>query len=161
MAFDLKQANEETQFENTEDTSLLVIVLDTNPGQKILRDNPHILTQCVDSVIAFANTHLMQKSQNKLAVMACHSKISEFIYPGTSKQLDVRQIDGQYEVFTLVEKTVKQNLAKILTTETPSTIITESLLAGAIAMALCYIARIHRTKPPGCKVCTFYYTLHP
>lgn len=61
-------------FTSTDETSLLVIILDTNPGQKILRESPHILTQCVDSVIAFANSHLMQKAQNKLAVMACHSK---------------------------------------------------------------------------------------
>ncbi|KAK9732256.1 Transcription factor Tfb4 [Popillia japonica] len=93
----------------------------------------------------------MQKAQNKLAIMACHSKISKFVYPGPGKPLDIRQVDGQYEVFTLVEKTVKQNLMKILTTET-STVYTESLLAGTIAMALCYIARILRTKTPGLKI---------
>lgn len=76
---------------------------------------------------------------------------SQFIYPGQGKPLDVRQVDGQYEVFTAVEKTTKQNLAKLLASEN-STVITESLLAGAIAMALCYIARIHRTKSPGAKV---------
>lgn len=57
-------------------------------------------------------------------------------------------MDGQYEIFTAVEKTIKQNLAKLLANE-KSTSATESLLAGAIAMALCYIARIQRTKPLG------------
>lgn len=66
--------------------------------------------------------------------------------------MDIRQIDGQYEVFTLVEKTIKTNLAKLITSES-STITNESLLAGTLAMALCYIHRIQRTKPPGCKVC--------
>ncbi|KAJ8974168.1 hypothetical protein NQ317_013125 [Molorchus minor] len=136
---------------STDETSLLVIILDSNPSQKTLRDNPHVLTQCVDSVIALANSHLMQKAQNKLAIMACHSKTSQFIYPGPEKPLDVRQIDGQYEAFTIVEKTTKHNLAKLLLSEN-STVITESLLAGAIAMALCYIARIQRTKPPGAKL---------
>lgn len=65
--------------------------------------------------------------------------------------MEIRQIDGQYEVFTTVEKTIKQNLAKLLFSE-KSAIVTESLLAGAIAMALCYISRIQRTKPPGCQV---------
>ncbi|XP_017771590.1 PREDICTED: general transcription factor IIH subunit 3 [Nicrophorus vespilloides] len=152
MMMDLEGSTEKSaDFTNTDETSLLVIIMDSNPAQRILRENPHVLTQCVDSVIAFANAHLMQKAQNKLAVMACHSKLSEFIYPGPGKQLDVRQIDGQYEVFTLVEKTIKQNLAKILTSET-STVITESLLAGAIAMALCYIHRINRIKAPGLKL---------
>lgn len=70
----LELNNKETEFSSTDEISLLVIILDTNPGQKILRNNPHILTQCVDSVIAFGNSHLMQKAQNKLSVLACHSK---------------------------------------------------------------------------------------
>lgn len=64
---------------NTDETSLLVIILDSNPGQKMLRDNPHILTHCLDSVIPFANSHLMQRSQNKLAILACHSK-TRYVY---------------------------------------------------------------------------------
>lgn len=35
------------------------------------------------------------------------SLFSEYLYPSTGKPLDVRQIDGQYELFTLVEKTIK------------------------------------------------------
>lgn len=81
------------------------------------------------------------------------------MYPGPGKPLDIRQIDGQYEVFTLVEKTVKQNLAKLLASEN-SVVITESLLAGAIAMALCYIARIQRTKPPGSRVSFKFVSLN-
>ncbi|GJQ75850.1 putative transcription factor Tfb4 [Trypoxylus dichotomus] len=119
-----------------DETSLLVIILDTNPGQRILRENPHILTQCTDSIIAFANAHLMQKAQNKLAIMACHSRISEFVFPGPGKPLDIRQVDGQYEVLA----------------SDSSPTYTESLLAGAIAMALCYIARILRTRIPGSKI---------
>lgn len=71
-----------TEFTSTDETSLLVVILDTNPGQKLLRENPHAITQCVDSVIAFANAHLMQKAQNKLAVMACHAKARyvSFVY---------------------------------------------------------------------------------
>lgn len=143
----------ETSPDNTslDETSLLVIILDSNPGQMMLRESPHVLTHCVDSIIAFANSHLMQKAQNKLAIMACHSKTSQFIYPNQGKNTDVRQVDGQYEIFTAVEKITKKNLAKLLTSEN-STVITESLLAGAIAMALCYIARLQRTKPPGAKL---------
>lgn len=59
-------------FSENKDASLLVIVMDTNPSQRIIRENPHHLTQCLDSIVAFANAHLMQKAQNKLAVLACH-----------------------------------------------------------------------------------------
>lgn len=74
MNFELS-SDRVTETSPLDETSLLVIILDTNPGQRILRENSHILTQCTDSVIAFANAHLMQKAQNKLAIMACHSKI--------------------------------------------------------------------------------------
>lgn len=61
-------------------------------------------------------------------------------------------------MFLQVEKTVKQNLAQLLSTEN-SAVATESLIAGAIAMALCYIARIQRTKSTGVKVCLLKYSL--
>ena len=68
--------NNSTDASTTEDEiSLLVVILDTNPGQRILRENPHIFTQCIDCVIGFANAHLMQKAQNKLVMMACHSTL--------------------------------------------------------------------------------------
>lgn len=65
--------HDNTSFNSTQETSLLVIIMDTNPNQKILKHDPSILSKCLDSVIAFGNSHLMQKAQNKLAVMACHS----------------------------------------------------------------------------------------
>lgn len=52
--------------------SLLVIVVDTNPSQRIVRQNPDNLSQCLDAIVAFGNAHLMQKAQNKLAVISCH-----------------------------------------------------------------------------------------
>lgn len=61
-------------FFSNDESSLVVIILDSNSGQKILRENAHLLTHIVDSVVAFANSHLMQKAQNQLAIMACHSK---------------------------------------------------------------------------------------
>ncbi|XP_055386299.1 general transcription factor IIH subunit 3 [Condylostylus longicornis] len=138
--------------EDTKSISLLVIILDTNPSQRIIRQNPHHLTQCLDSIVAFGNAHLMQKAQNKLAVLACHHHATEYLYPMPGKPLEIRQTDGQYELFTLVEKTIKMNLAKIINTVPKINTPCESLLAGSVAMALCYIARINRTKQPGVKL---------
>ncbi|KAJ9585106.1 hypothetical protein L9F63_020546, partial [Diploptera punctata] len=142
------------------DISLLVIILDTNPAQKKLREDTHILTLCLESIIALANSHLMLKATNKLAILACHRKSTEFLYPppqtaAGASTLSMRQIDGQYELFTQVEKTVRQNLQNLvmqdvrnITTESS----TESLLAGAIAMALCYIHRLEVELPAGSKM---------
>jgi transcription factor TFB4 len=75
------------------------------------------------------------------------------LYPSPSgRQLDVRQVDGQYEKFTMVEKTIKQNLAHLVTTAPKLLQPTESMLAGSIAMALCYINRLDRTKPHGSRL---------
>lgn len=76
---------------------------------------------------------------------------SEFLYP-TARALDIRQVDGQYEVFTLVEKTIKQKLAGIISEAPKMLNPCESLLAGSIAMALSYIARLERNKPLGSRI---------
>lgn len=53
-------------------SSLLAIILDSNPSQTILRQNPDNLTKVVDAVIVLANVHLLQRSDNQLMVLACH-----------------------------------------------------------------------------------------
>lgn len=78
---------------------------------------------------------------------------SEFLYPSPSgRQQEFRQFDGQYEKFTQVEKTIKQNLANIVLNAPKIAQARESRLAGSMAMALCYIARLEREKPHGSKM---------
>lgn len=116
--------------------------MDTNPSQSILRKKPNVLTTIINSISAFGNSHLMQKPQNKLAVVACHHHTSQFLYPSTEKQLEIRQIDGQYEYFTLVEKSIKSNLAELITNAPKAIGVAETMLAGCLAMILCYITRV-------------------
>lgn len=52
----------------------------------------------------------------------------------------------------MVEKTIKQNLAQLVTTAPTLAQPAESMLAGSIAMALCYIARLERSKPSGSRL---------
>ncbi|XP_053619667.1 general transcription factor IIH subunit 3 [Plodia interpunctella] len=135
------------------DSSILVIIVDTNPNQRYITEDPKVLTSCLDAVIAFANSHLMQRSTNQLAVIGCHFHKSEYLYPSPGKPLDVRQIDGQYELFTLVEKTIKARLVNLIKSQPPEEKPGESLLAGALAMALCYIARVRRSHGNAARVC--------
>lgn len=134
------------------ETSLLVIVLDVNPMQRIVKQETKILSQCLDSTIVFANAHLMQSSNNELAVMACHGYSARFLYP-CENVAEIRQMDGQYEKFTMVERTVRQQLQQVIN-EIPLDVplYTESLISGALSMALCYIARLEREKVAGQKL---------
>lgn len=66
----------------------------------------------------------------------------EYLYPTPIKQLDPRRLDGQFEPFNLVEKSIKQRLTHIICNAPKITQPAESMLAGSIGMALCYIARV-------------------
>ncbi|XP_012287536.1 general transcription factor IIH subunit 3 [Orussus abietinus] len=132
--------------------SLLVVVLDVNPMQRIVKQETKVLTQCLDSIIVFANAHLMQKSNNELAIMTCDAYGSKFLYPD-DRLTEVRQVDGQYEKFTLVERTVRQRLQQAINempTDKPQYV--ESLISGALAIGLCYISRMEQEKGPGEKL---------
>lgn len=73
------------------------------------------------------------------------------MYPTTGK-LEIRQVDGQYEIFTLVEKTVKHRLSELINSAPRILQPCESLLAGSISMALAYIARVNRNKSVGLRL---------
>jgi len=90
----------------------------------------------------------MLNTKNRLAVLGCHAKRTSFLFPHPDDDGDcVRQIDGQYEMFTQVEKCIKDNLQLLIQQEAEHirqismTGSCDSLIAGAIAMSLCYIHR--------------------
>lgn len=59
------------------------------------------------------------------------------------KQLGSRRQDGQFEPFNLVEKSIKQRLTHIICNAPRTSQPVESMLAGSMGMALCYIARVN------------------
>jgi hypothetical protein len=119
----------------------LVIAVDVNPSQQVIKKNPNSLTKIVDSVCAFANSHLMLKPQNKIAVVACNHQTTKFIYP-TNDKTEIRQIDGQHELFLFIERSIKTNLAEIIQDSVIAQGNSESFLAACLAMCLCYITRV-------------------
>jgi len=129
-----------------------VIILDVNLVQRIVKQETKILSQCLDSTIVFANAHLVQSSSNELAMMACHGHGAKFLYP-CENAAEIRQMDGQYEKFTMVERTVRQQLQQLISEMSMDTPLNaESLISGALSMALCYIARLEREKIAGQKL---------
>lgn len=131
------------------DKSLCIVILDINPMQKLVKQ---VLTQCLDSTIAFSNAHLMQTPNNHIGIMACHSQGAQFLYP-KEKMSEIRQFDGQYEKFTQLERTVREEIHKMVCEMSMDRSCNEeSLISGALSMALCYIARMEREKIAGEKL---------
>lgn len=72
-------------FAENNESSLIVIILDSNPSQRIIRQNPQHLTQCLDSICVLGNAHLMQRANNSLAVLACHHHTTWVVYPNPNR----------------------------------------------------------------------------
>ncbi|XP_076367264.1 transcription factor B4 isoform X1 [Tachypleus tridentatus] len=133
---------------SAEDGNLLVVIVDTNPSIKLVIKGKNVLTHCLDSVMVFANSHLMISPLNKLAVIACHSHKSAFLFPKPQNDdsEDDRPTDGQYELFVQVDRCVKDGVKQLVLESPQETLHMESVLAGAMSMALCYIHRIEREE---------------
>ncbi|XP_061527792.1 general transcription factor IIH subunit 3 isoform X3 [Phycodurus eques] len=122
-----------------EEISLLVIVVDVNPiwwGQQAQREPQFTLSNCMDAVMVMANAHVAMSRINKLAVIASHCKDSHFLYPSQSQPGGDSTVDdacssGEVEV-------------------TGGS--TDTMLAGSLAKALCYINRVSKELEVGQEV---------
>ncbi|XP_060067848.1 general transcription factor IIH subunit 3-like [Ylistrum balloti] len=144
-------------------SSQLVIILDTNPvwwGQADSRDsgqNQLSLSQCLECLMVFANSHLMMSHRNKLAVIAAHTDKSIFLYPkkdqGEKSSIntadEASHSDGKYELFGLVNNQIKNQARELVINGGSSQLYPDTVLAGALAMALCYIHRSEKEVTPG------------
>jgi len=135
---------------------MLVVVLDANPNQLLFARQQGAFSQWMNAVLTFVNSHLMLHPSNKVAVLAAHATGCSFLYPDSdvdSNQLS-RQQDGQYEVFYMVETAVKQKLHRVLMrdTENGRASQSESLLSGAMSMALSHINKELLSLGPGQKL---------
>uniref|UniRef100_T1J6K6 General transcription factor IIH subunit 3 n=1 Tax=Strigamia maritima TaxID=126957 RepID=T1J6K6_STRMM len=136
---------------STQSGSLLVIVLDSSPGQRILSENENVLSQCLDAVMVFCNLHLMKSPQNQLAVIACYSQNSDFLYPTSNpdQKHDSKTNDGRYELFANVNQAIRDNIKNFILNKSQGVVCSESLMAGALCKALCYINRIEKQHQIG------------
>jgi transcription initiation factor TFIIH subunit 3 len=108
-----------------------------------LRNDPVLAAQILEAVIAFCNAHSMMKLRNLLALVACDINSSEWLYPEERSDIaDLRQMDGQHELFNKLERTTRSKIADMLKRGSEVSTKGESMLSGAIGRALCYIHRL-------------------
>ncbi|CAL1616615.1 unnamed protein product [Knipowitschia caucasica] len=137
----------------TEDeVNLLVIVVDVNPiwwGQQGLRDPEFTLSKCMDAVMVMGNSHMSMGRNNKLCVIASHCQDSHFLYPnkswrgGDGRDEDASSSgDGKYELLTVANNLVAQEICNVMLKTEIKGSFTDTMLAGSLAKALCYIHRM-------------------
>ncbi|XP_032287182.1 general transcription factor IIH subunit 3 isoform X2 [Phoca vitulina] len=145
-----------------DELNLLVIVVDTNPiwwGKQALKESQFTLSKCIDAVMVLGNSHLFMNRSNKLAVIASHIQESRFLYPGKNGRLGdffgepgnpssefspSGSKDGKYELFTAANEVIAEEIKDLMTKSDIKGQHTETLLAGSLAKALCYIHRMNK-----------------
>lgn len=134
-----------------DEISLLVIVVDVNRiwwGQQAQREPQFTLSKCLDAVIVMGNSHLAMNRTNKLAVIASHCQDSHFLYPnkswrggdGSSEDTSTSG-DGKYELLAVANNQMAEEIRSVMLNSEIKGNSTETLLAGSLAKALCYIHR--------------------
>ncbi|XP_053726965.1 general transcription factor IIH subunit 3 [Synchiropus splendidus] len=142
-----------------DEINLLVIVVDVNPiwwGQQAQREPEFTLSKCLDAVLVLGNSHLAMSRTNKLAVIASHCQGSHFLYPsknsktGTNDEEDSPSSgDGKYELLSVANNTIAEEIRNLMSNIEVRGNLTDTLLAGSLAIALCYINRVAKELEAG------------
>uniref|UniRef100_A0A671VPZ2 General transcription factor IIH subunit 3 n=1 Tax=Sparus aurata TaxID=8175 RepID=A0A671VPZ2_SPAAU len=137
-----------------DEINLLVIVVDVNPiwwGQQAQREPELTLSKCLDAVMVLGNSHMAMTRTNKLAVIASHCQDSHFLYPnknwrgGDNGGEDASSSgDGKYELLSVANNLIAEEIRNVMTKTEVRGNSTETLLAGSLAKALCYIHRVSK-----------------
>ncbi|XP_018894009.1 general transcription factor IIH subunit 3 isoform X3 [Gorilla gorilla gorilla] len=108
--------------------------------------------------MVLGNSHLFMNRSNKLAVIASHIQESRFLYPGKNGRLGdffgdpgnppefnpSGSKDGKYELLTSANEVIVEEIKDLMTKSDIKGQHTETLLAGSLAKALCYIHRMNK-----------------
>ncbi|CAM1320749.1 GTF2H3 (predicted) [Pycnogonum litorale] len=148
VEFKVNSISADKDSENSTGGDLLVIVADTNPSPRLVKERNFKLSKCLDAIMALGNSHLMMDINNKLSVIACHLTESRFLFPQPNENPDDDDDDqkiiqdSRYELFSQVDASIHTQVKDLILNANIQGVHTESVLAGALAMSLCYINRI-------------------
>lgn len=143
-----------------DEVSLLVIVVDVNPiwwGQQANREPQFTLSKCLDAVMVMGNSHLVMTRTNKLAIIASHCQESHFLYPcklwksgdGHGDDNASTSGDGKYELLSIANDFIAEEIKNLMSRTEVKGNQTDTLLAGSLAKALCYIHRVAKELEAG------------
>ncbi|GMH17405.1 hypothetical protein Nepgr_019246 [Nepenthes gracilis] len=138
----------------TDDVSLLVVLLDTNPYfWSTSNDSSVSLSNFLSHVLSFLNSILFLNQLNQVVVIATGYNSCGYIYDSSlSSSSSITKSSGNGRVPAFCSELL-ENLEEFLTKDEKMSIeesidgIGSSLLSGSLSMALCYIQRIFRSGP--------------
>ncbi|OQN97319.1 hypothetical protein B0A48_16383 [Cryoendolithus antarcticus] len=160
------------EVDTTAPSSLLCVILDTNPHAWNLLSSSLPLSKALANVLVFLNAHLAINAANRVAVLASHTDRAVWLYPTpdtpgpqqndqNSPDDDLNVPDGgpvqplsdaanKYRPFALVESAIKRNLSTLMSTTTPE-VLSETpttMIAGALTLALTHISKLSLLASP-------------
>ncbi|XP_072368680.1 general transcription factor IIH subunit 3 isoform X4 [Scyliorhinus torazame] len=95
----------------------------------------------MDAVMVMGNSHLVMRRSNRLAIIASHSQESRFLYPGKHWKLGSFAESGDVNSAESTSSGSKDAEVRAQ--------LTETLLAGSLAKALCYIYKVNKELEAG------------
>ncbi|KAM3867915.1 general transcription factor IIH subunit 3-like [Diretmus argenteus] len=110
----------------------------------------------MDAVMVMGNSHLAMTRTNKLAIIASHCQDSHFLYPcknwrageGVGEEASSSG-DGKYELLSVANNLIAEEIRNVMSKTEVTGHSTDTLLAGSLAKALCYIHRVTKELEAG------------
>ncbi|XP_058787653.1 general transcription and DNA repair factor IIH subunit TFB4-like isoform X1 [Vicia villosa] len=131
----------------TDDVSLLVVTLDTNPF--FWSDFPSHFSDFLSQVLAFLNSILLLGQLNQVVVIATGCNSCSYIYDSSSNKNHASTNGTMPALYSNLLHNLDEFIAKDeqLTTAHEPGNVPSSLLSGSLSKALCYIQRAFRSGP--------------
>ncbi|KAG4305219.1 hypothetical protein PORY_001389 [Pneumocystis oryctolagi] len=140
------------EIEEDDISSLLVVILDTNPFGWDALSEYITFDSAIKEFLVFLNAHLSLNQSNDLAVLASHTNFVQYLYPSVqtpsknnkdiSEGEKIYQKSNIYRPFYLMNEQIKENLEKLINkANEQDEDIPSTMIGGSLCMALAYINR--------------------
>ncbi|CAJ1974214.1 unnamed protein product [Sphenostylis stenocarpa] len=131
----------------TDDVSLLVVTLDTNPF--FWTTFPFPFAEFLSQVLAFLNSILLLGQLNQVIVIATGCNSCAYVYDSTSERNHGSTTGTMPALYSNLLHNLDEFVSKDQQLDVPhkSGTVPSSLLSGSLSMALCYIQRAFRLGP--------------
>ncbi|XP_009776618.1 general transcription and DNA repair factor IIH subunit TFB4 [Nicotiana tabacum] len=125
----------------TDDVSLLMVLIDTNPYLwSSMKNTAFTFSKFLSHVLAFLNSILLLNQMNQVVVIATGYNSCDYVFDSSSSSMQRAEcLLEKLEEFVDKDETLSQ--------EDSVDGVGFSLLSGSLSMALCYIQRVFRTGP--------------